>query len=108
VISYKQRLLFDENKVINYRIRNNKPKPTTSLLLSYNGILTISYPNDSFNTNNNNKFEVETINNNKISNKYIELRKINDLQINEIPIEVYLIDLTDNENNYLINEYQVK
>ena len=102
IINNKQELLFDENNIINYSVPYliNNPMQSNSLLSICNGILTVSSPNDLFNITNNNKFEVATISNNKISDKYIKLTQIDDLP-------VYLIDLTNTQNNIKIYKNKI-
>jgi len=90
VLSYKSKLLFDENDIINYSVMNlikinELPK---AKLTSYNNILLISVPNDDFNINNKNIFESAIIKDNQISFKNVKLNKIDDLPI-------ALIKLTD-------------
>ena len=101
IISYNQELLFDENKDVNYSLLNHQRiKKSNSILSSYNGILSVSLPDDSFNIKKQNEFKKVIINDNKISFKNIRLT-----QIEELPI--YLIDLTDKDYNIKIEEKEV-
>jgi hypothetical protein len=101
IISYNQELLFDENKDVNYSLLNHQRiKKSNSILSSYNGILSVSLPDDPFNIKKQNEFKKAIINDNKISFKNIRLT-----QIEELPI--YLIDLTDKDYNIKIEEQEV-
>jgi len=102
ILSYKPKLLFDENDNINYSVMNlNKinelPK---AKLTSYNNILLISVPNDDFNINNKNIFESAIIKDNQISFKNVKLNKIDDLPI-------ALIKLTDAQTAIKIEKEEV-
>ena len=101
IISYNQELIFDENKDVNYSLLNyQRIKKSSSILSIYNGILSVSLPDDPFNIKNQNEFKKAIINDNKISFKNIRLT-----QIEELPI--YLINLTDKDYNIKIEENEI-
>jgi hypothetical protein len=102
ILSYKPKLLFDENDVVNYSVMNlsrisELPK---AKLTSYNNILLISVPNDNFNIDNKNIFESAVVKDNQISFKNIKLNQIDDLPI-------ALIKLTDGPSNIKIEKEEV-
>jgi hypothetical protein len=102
VLSYKSKLLFDENDIINYSVMNlikinELPK---AKLTSYNNILLISVPNDDFNINNKNIFESAIIKDNQISFKNVKLNKIDDLPI-------AIIKLTDTPTTIKIEKEEI-
>ena len=102
ILSYKPKLLFDENDIINYSVMNlNRINELLKAkLTSYNNILLISVPNDDFNINNKNIFESAIIKDNQISFKNIKLNKIDDLPI-------ALIKLTDAPTTIKIEKEEV-
>jgi hypothetical protein len=102
ILSYKPKLLFDENDIINYSVMNlNRINELSkSKLTLYNNILLLSVPNDDFNINNKNIFESAIIKDNQISFKNVKLNKIDDLPI-------ALIKLTDASTAIKIEKEEV-
>ena len=102
ILSYKPNLLFDNNDEINYSVMglsNITPFPKTKLSV-FNNILLLSVPNDKFNMENKNSFELGFIQDNQISFKNVKL-----IQIDDLPIS--LIKLTDTPTNITIEKEEV-
>jgi len=104
IINEGQELLFDEHNDVNYKLSRDMSmiKKKNSILSVYNGILSVSIPDDPFNIKNQNEFKKAIINDNKISFKNIRLTQIGLTQIEDSPI--YLINLTDKDYNIKIRE----
>jgi len=102
IISYKSKLLFDINEIVNYSVLNLSiisPLPKSKLSTIHN-ILLLSVPSDNFNISNNNIFESSFIKDNQISRKNVKL-----IQIDDLPVS--LIKLTDEPTNITIRKDEV-